>query len=88
MLTSITMGFVKLHLLLLLLQQQVLSAVLQAGVIFQAINWLLFLYISEQKVQNVIKHPQHPEYEASAHYARQTIIICLLRQLSLKMKIN
>jgi hypothetical protein len=36
------------------------ASVLQAGIIFQAINWLLFFYILEQKgpllVGSVIKH--------------------------------
>ena len=46
------------------------ASVLQAGIIFQAINWLLFFYIPEQKGSKCDKTRIHnnPEYEASTHF--------------------
>ena len=64
------------------------ASVLQAGSIFQAINWFLFVYISEQKghllVVSVIKHKiTTPRIRSFCTlYARQTIINCMLRHYS------
>ena len=65
------------------------ASVLLAGIIFQAINWLLFFYIPEQKgsllVVSVIKHTfmATPRIQSfCTFYARQTIINCLLRHYS------
>jgi len=59
------------------------ASVLQAGIIFQSINWLSYFYIPEQKgpllVVSVITHifTHNPEYEASAHFmhARQLLTV-------------
>jgi len=64
------------------------ASVLQAGIIFQAINWLLFLYIPDQKgpllVVSVVKHTfATPRIRSfCTFYACQTVINCLLRHYS------
>ena len=62
------------------------ASVLEAGIIFQAINWILFYFFflyPEEKgpllVVSVIKHiHNNPEYEASAHFmhVRQLLTHC------------
>jgi len=65
------------------------ASVLQAGIIFQAINWPLFFYIPEQKgpllVVSVVKHTfTTPRIRSfSTLCARQTITNCLLWHYSL-----
>ena len=65
------------------------ASVLQAGIIFQAINWLLFFYNSEKKgpllVVIVIKQAfTTTQNTKPLHiYARQTITNCLLWHYSL-----
>jgi len=64
------------------------TSVLQPGIIFQAINRLLFFYIPEQKgpllLVNVVKHAiTTPRIRSfCTFYARQTIINCILRHYS------
>jgi len=54
---------------------------------FQALNWLLFLYVGtkgtplgSKRGKTYIHNTQNTK--ASAHYERQTIINCLLRHYS------
>ena len=60
------------------------ASVLQPGIIFQAINWLLFFYIPEKKgpllVVTAVKHTfATTQNMRPLHiYARQTITNCLL----------
>jgi len=63
------------------------ASILQAGIISQAVNWLLFFYIPEQKGPLLVvwynTHSQEPRIQSfCTFYARQTIINCLMRHYS------
>ena len=63
------------------------ASVLQAGIIFQAINWLLFFHVPEEKgpllAVSVIKYTfTTPRIQSFCTlYARQTIINCLFNSV-------